>query len=110
STGATVVGDVRARDLAAGGQGAPLASLLDVLLLGTRPERVRGSLNLGGISNVTIVGPELAPIAFDIGPASALLDAVVTARSGGRETFDQDGAGAARGAVDEELLARFLDE
>jgi anhydro-N-acetylmuramic acid kinase len=109
-TGATVVGDVRARDLAAGGHGAPLASLLDVLLLGTRPDRVRGSLNLGGISNVTIVGPSLEPVAFDVGPASALLDAVVSARTGGRDTFDRDGARAARGAVDEKLLARFLDE
>jgi anhydro-N-acetylmuramic acid kinase len=109
-TGATVVGDVRARDLAAGGHGAPLASLLDVLLLGTRPARARGALNLGGISNVTVVGPAVDPIAFDIGPASALLDAVVRARTGGRETFDRDGERAARGAVDEELLGRFLDE
>ncbi len=109
-TGATVVADVRARDLAAGGHGAPLASLLDVLLLGSSPDRVCGSLNLGGISNVTIVGPALEPLAFDIGPASALLDAVVSSRSGGTETFDADGAGAARGTVDEALLERFLDE
>src|SRR5579871_705225 len=109
-TGATVVGDVRARDLAAGGHGAPLASLLDVLLLGTSPDHVCGSLNLGGISNATIVGSGFEPLAFDIGPASALLDAVVTERTGGREICDLDGAGAARGTVDEELLARFLDE
>ena len=82
-TGATVVADVRARDVAAGGHGAPLASLLDVLLLGARPDRVRGSLNLGGISNVTVVGPDREPLAYDIGPANALVDAVVAADTGG---------------------------
>jgi anhydro-N-acetylmuramic acid kinase len=109
-TGSTVVSDVRTRDIAAGGQGAPLASLVDVLLLGSHPDRVCGSLNLGGISNVTVVGPDREPIAFDIGPASALLDAVVSAASAGRETYDVDGCGAARGTVDAELLAVLLDE
>jgi anhydro-N-acetylmuramic acid kinase len=109
-TGSTVVSDVRTRDIAAGGQGAPLASLVDVLLLGSHPERVCGSLNLGGISNVTVVGPDREPIAFDIGPASALLDAVVSEASDGRETYDADGRGAARGTVDAELLAVLLDE
>ena len=56
-TGTAVVSDVRNRDIAAGGHGAPLASLLDVLLLGANPAVVSGSLNLGGIANVTIVGP-----------------------------------------------------
>jgi anhydro-N-acetylmuramic acid kinase len=110
STGATVVADVRARDVAAGGHGAPLASLLDVLLLGRNPDRVRGSLNLGGISNVTVVGGGREPIAYDIGPANALMDAVLSAATGGRETFDADGEHAARGAVDPELLELFLDE
>ena len=109
-TGAAVVSDVRTRDIAAGGHGAPLASLVDVLLLGASPDRVRGSLNLGGISNVTVVGPDRAPIAFDIGPASALMDAVVSAATNGRESYDADGRGAARGTVDDQLLARFLDE
>jgi anhydro-N-acetylmuramic acid kinase len=110
ATGATVVSDVRSRDIAAGGHGAPLASLLDVLLLGSSPERVCGSLNLGGIANVTVVGPGREPSACDIGPANALLDAVVSSRSGGRESCDLEGAGAARGTVDRELLARFLEE
>jgi anhydro-N-acetylmuramic acid kinase len=109
-TGATVVGDVRARDIAAGGHGAPLASLLDVLLLGREPDRVRGSLNLGGISNVTVVGPAREPLAYDIGPANALTDAVVAAETGGRESWDEGGERAARGTVDDELLAVFLDE
>jgi anhydro-N-acetylmuramic acid kinase len=109
-TGATVVSDVRTRDIAAGGHGAPLASLLDVLLLGSRPDRVCASLNLGGIANVTVMGPDRQPIAFDIGPANALLDAVVSSQTGGRETCDRDGQGAARGTVEPELLARFLEE
>jgi anhydro-N-acetylmuramic acid kinase len=109
-TGSAVVADVRARDVAAGGHGAPLASLLDVLLLGAHPDRVRGSLNLGGIANVTIVGPDREPFAFDNGPANALMDAVIGWATDGAETFDRDGARAARGAVDEVLLARFLQE
>jgi anhydro-N-acetylmuramic acid kinase len=109
-TGSTVVGDVRARDIAAGGHGAPLASLVDVLLLGREPDRVRGSLNLGGISNVTVVGPGREPLAYDIGPANALIDAVVAAETDGRESWDEGGRRAARGTVDEELLAAFLDE
>jgi anhydro-N-acetylmuramic acid kinase len=101
---------VRARDVAAGGHGAPLASLLDVLLLGREPDRVRGSLNLGGISNVTVVGPGREPIAYDIGPANALIDAVLADATDGEERFDRGGRRAASGAIDGELLARLLDE
>ncbi len=61
------------------------------------PEHVCGSLNLGGIANVTVVGPDREPIAFDTGPASALLDAVVSSASGGRETFDRGWAGRGAG-------------
>jgi anhydro-N-acetylmuramic acid kinase len=109
-TGAPVVSDVRSRDIAAGGQGAPLASLLDVLLLGASPTSACASLNLGGISNATILRPDRAPVAFDIGPANALLDAVVEWRSGGRERFDRDGVLGAGGTIDTELLARLLDD
>lgn len=109
-TGATVVGDTRARDVAAGGHGAPFASLIDVLLLGRHPDTARAALNLGGIANATIVGPAHDPVAFDIGPANALLDAAVHQATDGREAFDEDGRHAARGAVDERLLDRLLDE
>ena len=107
-TGATVVEDVRSRDVAAGGHGAPLASLLDVLLLGKNPPNVRGSLNLGGISNITVVGPTNNPIAFDIGSANALMDAAINWLTNGAETFDRDGERAARGTVDQALLDDLL--
>jgi anhydro-N-acetylmuramic acid kinase len=109
-TGATVVSDVRSRDIAAGGHGAPLASVIDVLLLAPPPGTVRGALNLGGISNVTVLAEGREPVAFDIGPANALMDASVTWTSGGKERFDESGRRAARGRVDEVLLAALLEE
>lgn len=109
-TGATVVYDVRSRDVAAGGHGAPLASLVDVLLLGARPVHARAALNLGGISNMTVVGPNEEPIAYDIGPANALMDAAVTWLSEGAEHFDRDGERARRGVVDQPLLDALLAE
>lgn len=110
STGASVVSDVRNRDIAAGGHGAPLASVLDVLLLAPPAGTVRGALNLGGISNVTVLAEGREPVAFDIGPANALLDAVVSSASDGRERFDEDGRRGARGRVDKALLSAMLEE
>ena len=107
ATGAPVVADVRARDIAAGGHGAPLASTLDELLLGGSKE-IAGALNLGGIANITIVGSGAPTLAFDIGPANALIDAAVSAASGGAEAFDRDGIRASRGRVDAALLERLL--
>ena len=100
---APVVSDLRARDVAAGGQGAPLVSFFDVLLLRGRPGRY-AALNLGGIGNVTIA--DEPPLAFDTGPANALLDAAVLEATG--KAYDADGATAARGRVDEDFLAILL--
>lgn len=116
ATGLPVVSDLRARDVAAGGHGAPLASVLDVLLLGDRAARAGGpvaALNLGGIANVTVVGPTVnntagASTAFDTGPANALLDAAVRAATG--EHRDTGGARALRGTVDEHALALLRAE
>ncbi|MEV4161086.1 anhydro-N-acetylmuramic acid kinase [Nonomuraea dietziae] len=96
-TGLPVVSDLRVRDVAAGGQGAPLVSYLDQLLIkGVRGRG--GALNLGGIANLTT--PE---IAYDTGPACALIDAAAP-------PYDRDGALAEAGTVDERLLAELLAE
>jgi anhydro-N-acetylmuramic acid kinase len=105
ATGTTVVSDLRARDVAAGGQGAPLVSILDVLWLRGRTG-VPIALNLGGIANITVVQGE--PVAFDTGPANALIDAVVADLTG--QAYDVDGAMAGRGQVRDDLLERLLAE
>ncbi|MDQ1024443.1 anhydro-N-acetylmuramic acid kinase [Streptomyces umbrinus] len=103
ATGLPVVADFRPRDIAAGGQGAPLVSLFDLLWLRGRPG-TPVALNLGGIANLT------APdgTAFDTGPAGALIDAAVRHFTG--RAYDTGGALAARGRVHEPLLRRLLDE
>jgi anhydro-N-acetylmuramic acid kinase len=118
--GVPVVSDVRIRDIAAGGQGAPLVSYLDTLLLAGLPGRP-AALNLGGIANITVLthpagsassaglpSPDLPPLAWDIGPANALIDAAVLRTGAHPAGYDVDGALAARGRVDEELLADLL--
>ncbi|MBO0837612.1 MAG: anhydro-N-acetylmuramic acid kinase [Actinobacteria bacterium] len=110
-TGLPVVSDVRARDLAVGGQGAPLVSILDTFLLGEpEPPAVVAALNLGGIANLTAVGAGRAAVAYDTGPANALIDAAVREVTGGGEHYDDEGRRAARGNVDKVLLHRLLDE
>ena len=107
ATGVPVLSDVRARDVAAGGQGAPLVGILDSLLLGD-VEASTAMLNLGGIANITVLAPERAPLAFDTGPANALIDVLARRITKGEEDFDRDGELAARGRVDEELLGQLL--
>ncbi|NWF29381.1 anhydro-N-acetylmuramic acid kinase [Streptomyces sp. PKU-EA00015] len=109
ATGRPVVSDLRPRDIAAGGQGAPLVSLVDVLWLRGRPG-VPVALNLGGIANATVVPRSGDPVAFDTGPANALLDAAVAELTGGREAYDAGGALAAAGRVHRPLLERLLAE
>jgi anhydro-N-acetylmuramic acid kinase len=106
-TGLPVVSDLRSRDVARGGHGAPLVSMFDVLLLAGRPGR-GGALNLGGIANLTVVDAEEPPFAFDIGPANALIDAATLHLCG--EPYDAGGEHAARGRVHEGLLKSLLAE
>jgi anhydro-N-acetylmuramic acid kinase len=108
ATGLPVVSDLRNRDIVAGGQGAPLVSILDALLI-LADAPTRGSLNLGGIANITVTGPD-GVLAYDLGPANALIDAAVVEISGGAEGFDIDGRRAARGAVRTDLLERLVAE
>ncbi|EST38940.1 hypothetical protein N566_04700 [Streptomycetaceae bacterium MP113-05] len=108
ATGLPVVSGLRTRDVAAGGQGAPLVSLIDVLWLEGRPGRPV-ALNLGGIANLTAVRDGI-PSAFDTGPANALLDAAVAHATDGRLGYDADGSLASRGQVDAALLNTLLQE
>jgi anhydro-N-acetylmuramic acid kinase len=108
ATGLPVVSDLRARDVAAGGHGAPLASTLDGLWLGG-PGGPRAALNLGGIANVTVVGDVAEPVlAWDTGPANCLLDVAAAQATDGALHYDEDGRLARAGAVRSDLLSVLL--
>jgi len=106
AVGAPVVSDVRIRDITAGGHGAPLVSFLDELLLRGRAG-TSAALNLGGIANMTIVR-EGAISAYDIGPANALVDAVIAKYGLNPLGYDEDARIALSGDVDDALLASLL--
>jgi anhydro-N-acetylmuramic acid kinase len=109
--GVPVVSDFRSRDVAAGGQGAPLVPVADALLF-SAPDRPRILLNVGGMANVTWVPPGgdvTAVRAFDTGPGVAVMDAVVRQLRPGL-THDAEGALAARGHADEALVAELLTD
>lgn len=104
--GRPVVYDLRAADVAAGGQGAPLAPAYHRALASEISERPLVVLNLGGVANVTWIGRDSALLAFDTGPASAMIDDWVKAKLG--KPFDADGALAAAGTVHEDIVAGWL--
>ncbi|MGO2933757.1 anhydro-N-acetylmuramic acid kinase [Microbacterium sp.] len=106
AVGAPVVSDVRIRDITAGGHGAPLVSFLDELLLRERAG-VSAALNLGGIANITVVDGE-GVSAYDIGPANALVDAVISAYGLNPLGYDEDAQIALAGSIDVELLEALL--
>ena len=107
ATGLPVVSDFRARDVAAGGQGAPLASTLDALWL-AGGER-RAALNLGGIANLTIMAAD-GVLAFDTGPANCLMDLLAARLTQGAQAADVDGRIARAGRVRPDLLRRLLND
>jgi anhydro-N-acetylmuramic acid kinase len=107
-TGVDVVADFRPRDIAAGGQGAPLVPFFDEFVFGGTRNR-RALLNIGGIANVTLVGGGKPVIAFDTGPGNGLIDEMVRRFTRGRESFDRGGRLARSGRVDAELLHRLGD-
>lgn len=108
-TGCTVAADFRARDVAAGGAGAPLTPWAHGRLFGKESE-FTAFLNLGGIANITLIPPrgEEGMMGFDTGPANMLLDAVVEKMTGGAERFDRGGERAGRGQVNESVLTELL--
>lgn len=105
-----VVADFRVADVAAGGQGAPLVSLVDFLLLRDARQGIV-ALNLGGIANVTVIPANAKPdevSGFDTGPGNMVIDALVRRFSQGRKSYDAGGHWAAQGQVLEPLLAELL--
>ena len=106
-TGVAVVADFRRRDVAAGGQGAPLLPVFhDHVFRSDSEDRV--ITNLGGIANITILSRDSSVAGFDTGPANRLLDAWILLHEG--KEFDAGGAWAASGQVDDTLLRELLDE
>jgi len=130
-TGITTINNFRTRDMAAGGQGAPLVPYLDLLLF-AHPTLTRAAQNIGGIGNVTYLPPvetqhvetqyvetqyvetqyiaSLQPFAFDTGPGNMLMDYAAQRTTNGAWMFDRDGALAVQGRVNDELLAELMRE
>jgi len=109
-TGLPVISNFRARDIAAGGHGAPLVPYVDYLLF-RHPRRTRVALNIGGIANITVMPAGAGPdevVAFDTGPGNMVIDALTHEFSGGRLTYDSGGKIARSGAVNRELLDDLL--
>ena len=109
-TGITTVADFRVADVAALGQGAPLVSYVDWLLL-RHPTRARAIQNIGGIANVTYLPPgddDSAVLAFDTGPGNMLIDFAATHATDGSQSYDKNGMLAAAGRVDETLLSDLM--
>ena len=106
-TGLSVVADFRSRDVASGGQGAPLVPAFHRAVF-ARDDGVVGVLNVGGISNLSVLGPGDSTVGFDCGPGNALMDHWCRLHTG--SPFDDKGAWAASGQVDEPLLAGMQAE
>lgn len=102
-----VVADFRSRDVAAGGQGAPLVPAFHHEVFG-RPGETVAVLNLGGIANLSVLGADASVLGFDCGPGNALLDYWSQRHTG--QPFDADGAWAASGRVSQPLLDALLAE
>jgi len=109
-TGITTVADFRPRDIAAGGEGAPLVPYTDYVLFG-RNHLSRAVQNIGGIANVTFLPRGCKQddiIAFDTGPGNVVIDSMIRLISGGKKRFDPAGKIAAKGSVNKRLLNEML--
>ncbi len=111
-TGVRTISSFRERDIAVGGQGAPLVPYADYLLFASA--RVsRAALNIGGIANVTVIPAGAMPgdiVAYDTGPGNMVMDALVRHNTNGQKQFDRNGSIARRGKVHERLLKAMLSD
>ncbi len=106
-TGITVVSDFRSRDVAAGGQGAPLVPAFHEALFEERSGN-QAVLNVGGFSNLSLIEPNKPVAGFDCGPGNVLMDAWISRQRG--ENYDRDGKWAATGKVEPTLLKALLSD
>ncbi len=106
-TGITVVSDFRRRDVAAGGQGAPLVPAFHESVF-AKSQRTRAVLNVGGFSNLSLLSSDNPTHGFDCGPGNVLMDAWIQRHKS--QAFDRNGSWAASGSVDEDLLAALFSE
>lgn len=108
-TGITVVSHFRQRDMAAGGEGAPLVPFFDQYFYGQGP--LRALINIGGIANVTVVGKQVpSALAFDTGPGNCLMDLAVKQATHNQETFDHHGHRAKQGQIDMQTVQAMIEE
>ncbi len=105
-TGIPVVSDFRVRDMAAGGEGAPLIPFFDHYFYGQGA--VTALQNIGGIANVSVVGKNIKPIAFDTGPGNCLMDWAIQKSTRGRRLFDRNGQTAAQGKINMHAVAKMI--
>lgn len=111
-TGVRTISNFRERDIAAGGQGAPLVPYLDYLLF-RHAKRGRVALNIGGIANITVIPAGAKPegiVAFDTGPGNMVIDALVAHHTEGRRRYDRNGSIARRGKIHERLLDAMMSD
>ena len=111
-TGIRTISNFRERDVAAGGQGAPLVPYVDYLLF-RHARRARVALNIGGIANITVIPASAKPedvIAFDTGPGNMVIDALVAHHTEGRQRYDRNGNIARGGNVHERLLEAMMSD
>ena len=106
-TGIKTVSNFREADIANGGQGAPLMPYLDWTLF-NKSKNIKAVLNIGGIANVTVVGKDITPIAFDTGPGNALIDLV--SQKYFKKDFDKDGKVAQKGKIFFKLIDKALKD
>lgn len=106
-TGISVVADFRRRDVAAGGQGAPLVPAFHEAIFGDE-SRIRAVLNIGGFSNLTLLTPREATRGFDCGPGNVLMDSWIQRQQG--QPYDREGSWAASGRVNDLLLDQLISD